>query len=206
MIAGDPDFVVTRSSARVLAATMRAPVQTFDWGDWRWSGSTAVVAGATLRRRTQIDRSVPLEWHCRGHYRALHIPGKAIRRHVWHPRLDVVLLSDALVVAGNGVLARFPIRDIVLVSFVRHSLGAVRIDLVDGDYLKIMIEAPGELVERLRAKIWDYEKAFLASDWSLDMRLEVEDRPPETARNDAFDRAARLAALRRRRLVMRGLD
>jgi len=164
LIASDPDFAFARSGVRRVTGMVRTPVVPVASSGHPWRYAAQATIAASLRRRANIGRTTTVEWHCQGEYRALHIPGHAMRRHTWHPRLDVALVPGFLVVAGNGQVSRFPVSEMILVTYARPPHNTVRVDLVDGDFVSIAVDNPGELVERIRSMIWNYEKQFLTQE------------------------------------------
>jgi hypothetical protein len=167
LIAGDPDFVVARAGVHSIVGSARLQAVTFSAPGSHWRGVVPPTIVGSLRSRARIERSTPVMWHCQGEYRALHIPGRAMRRHRWHFRLDVALEPDCLVIAGNGQVARIPVAEMVLVTYERTVPNAVRIDLVVDDFVRVVVPNAGELVEGLRSMIWDFEKQFLIHDPQL---------------------------------------
>ncbi|HEX7442768.1 MAG TPA: hypothetical protein VF320_02715, partial [Acidimicrobiales bacterium] len=94
-----------------------------------------------------------------GDYRGLHLPGHVAAHHSWHPRLDVVLREDELRITGSGLEVRFPMSEMVLVSYCSDPRGALRVDLLDGGHVCIRLRDQGQLMECLRHQIWEYEKS-----------------------------------------------
>lgn len=216
LLADDPDLVVTRSGVRAVATSAKLPTVTFDRPrQWRYT-SPAMLA-ASLRRRAGISRATRVGWSCQGEYRALHVPGRSMRRHAWHWQLEVALVPGFLVVSGNGTVARFPTSEMILASYDARVADAVRVDLVDGDFVRIKVRQPGELVVRLRSMIWDYDKQFLDQPAGSELLANAEvvtmaeaiveivdvDHPTtveeELLRHAEAERALRLAVLRARR-------
>ena len=117
LVADDPGLTITRTSARGLAASAKVPVQS--WGIPRRAVRIALpaVAPGSVRTRVAIGRDVLVVAAAQGEYKGLHLPGQVAMRHSWHPRLDVVLLEDELRIAGNGLLATFPLSEMVLASY-----------------------------------------------------------------------------------------
>jgi hypothetical protein len=120
---------------------------------------------------TRADARVVVR--AQGEYRGLHLPGPIAAYHPWHPRLDVVLLEDELRIAGSGLLARFPVSEMVLASYCSDPRGALRIDLLEGGHVCIRLRDQGQLMECLRHQIWEYEKSLVDDasdiDWGLDV-------------------------------------
>jgi len=167
-----------------------------------------------------------------GEYRGLHLPGPIAAHHPWHPHLDVVLLEDDLRIAGSGLLARFPVSEMVLASYCSDPRGALRIDLLEGGHVCIRLRDQGQLMECLRHQIWEYEKSLVGDasdiDWALDvspaqlaeaevamdaadarLRASGSSLPEDRVARDLVTRSielrreARVDALRRRRQRMR---
>ena len=164
---------MTRTSARGLAASAKVPVQS--WGLPRRSLrlSLPAVLSGSVRKRVAVGRDVRVVAESQGEYKGLHLPGHVTVRHSWHPRLDVVLLEDELRIAGNGVLATFPLSEMVLASYCVNPRGALRVDLLADDHVTVRLCDQGQLMERLRHQIWEYEKSLMGdtseTDWALDV-------------------------------------
>lgn len=232
LVADDPDLTLTRAGARGLTASVRVPVQSWGMSRHEFRVGLQTLAAGSVRRRTAVERASRVIAEAQGDYKGLRLPGRAAVRHAWHPRLDVVLLEDELRIAGNGLLARFAVADMVLVSYGTSPRGALRVDLLDGEHVCVSLRDQGQFMERLRHRLWEYEKSFLGDasdiDWVLDVspamlaeaeaamdaaeaRLQAsgrslaQDRIAQdlVTRSTELRRRARVDAFRRRRLRMR---
>jgi DNA polymerase IIIc chi subunit len=84
-----------------------------------------------------------------------------------------VLTEDELRISGGGVDARFPVADLVVASYVASPPGALRIDLVDGDHIRVLVRDEAQFMERLRRQIWEFEKSLLPHGSDVDGALDV---------------------------------
>jgi len=220
----------TKLSAAMLAPT-RGPDLTADS-----AGVLPPVFGApSLRKRIELPPNTPVLASAQGDYRGLHLPGTRTTRHRWHARLDVVLTPGMLLISGNGRIARFAISEMIAVSRCASPVGAVRIDLLDGDHVRVTIRDGGTFLDVLRHEIWlfDTELSGTAPDagWGFgaapdllseaDALIQDIDARPLVAHDDAarnrdalhlirrsdeLREDARLEALRERRLRLLGRD
>ena len=93
----------------------------------------------------------------------------------------------------------------VLVSYSQSPRDAFRIDLLDGDHLRLVVRDEGQFMEQLRRQIWEYDKALDADgaddEWALDvspvlldeaeMAMDADVRLRETGRSPHQDAVAR---------------
>lgn len=139
----------------------------------RFRDQLAALVASPGRRRAAVDVASTVVAEVRADHRGLRLPGHVVAPHRWHPRLDVVLLADELRIAGTGPLVRIPVRDMVLVSYWQCPGDGYRIDLVDGDHLRLVVRDQGQFMEQVRRQIWEYDKALVADgpdeEWALDV-------------------------------------
>jgi len=112
-----------------------------------------------VRRRTGLPRDACVLAAARGSYQGLLLPGQVSAGTRWYPRLDVVLLSGELRVAGTGGLWRYRVADMLLAS-TDDATGSLRIDFLDGEPLVVRVGDPGPLVAGLRRQIEQYERSL----------------------------------------------
>lgn len=140
-----------------LSAAMLAPTRSPDLAADPAGILPPVLGGSSLRRRIDLPPTTPVLASAQGEYRGLRLPGERTARHRWHARLDVVLAPGTLLISGNGRIARFAVSEMVAVSRCDSPVGAIRVDLLDGDHLRVTIRDGGTFLDVLRHEIWLFD-------------------------------------------------
>jgi hypothetical protein len=113
-----------------------------------------------IRRRTGLSRDAAILIAARGDFSGLRVPGPVSAGTRWHSRLDVVLLPGELRIAGNGGIWRYRVADMVQVSSDPDTLGAVRVEFLEGDPLVVTVRDGGALLGALKWQLEGYERAL----------------------------------------------
>ncbi|MGA2837861.1 MAG: hypothetical protein ABSF84_14805 [Acidimicrobiales bacterium] len=147
--------------------------------DWR---------AGKVRRRLGIPLDEPLLAWAMAEYRGMRVPSPRMAPIRFWPAC-VALTSQALWLSNAGATRRFPVREIVLVSYASSPEGALRVDFMSGDPLIVAVVDDGAFHGRLAFEVR-----------SIDTQLQMEARnalgvpalPPELVA--AAERAERRAA------------